>query len=138
VCPPNRAAELRRQRLGTPATGARVAVEVRRVRPSLVEIVLADDETLFKRFGHFYLAGRNVDLLRRNALVALGNVARGDDPEVGAALTAALASGQSMLRAHAVWAAGRLGRLDLLEGLEATEEDPEVQAELALTKGPRS
>ena len=35
-----------------------------------------------------------------------------------------------MLRAHAAWAAARLGRHDLL-ALVAADHDPDVQAELA-------
>ena len=52
--------------------------------------------------------------LRRNALVVLGNVGDGADPEVEAALRRALVDPDPMLRSHAAWAAERLGRSDLL------------------------
>jgi len=77
-------------------------------------MVLASDEELMTRFGHFYLAGRDPDLLRRNALVALGNVGRGEDPSVELALTAGLTSEKPLLREHAAWATAELGRHDLL------------------------
>jgi hypothetical protein len=56
-------------------------------------------------------------------------VADGSQPAVGEALSAALAHPDPLVRGHAVWAAARLGRSDLLARLE-DEEDPGVRAEL--------
>lgn len=124
VCPPNRAAGMRRQRLDSHPHGPSslhghssspgVPVRLGTARPDLVGMVLASDEELMTRFGHFYLAGRDPDLLRRNALVALGNVGRGEDPSVELALTAGLTSEKPLLREHAAWATAELGRHDLL------------------------
>ena len=64
----------------------------------------------------------------------LGNVADGRDPQVVGALRSALAAPDGLVRAHAVWAARRLGRDDLLAGAGRgldTDPDPMVQAELA-------
>ena len=44
-----------------------------------------------------------------------------------------LADRDPLLRVHAVWAAGRLGRHDLLVGVDASE--PEVAEELAAAGG---
>jgi epoxyqueuosine reductase len=161
VCPPNRAVALRatrvhlgrsrpvRQTGGSEsgpadrvahrvAAGAAAEVAVRRgTPPDLVEMVRASDEELMHRYGHFYLAGRDPALLRRNALVALGNVARGSDARVSAAIQAALLSPAPIVRAHAVWAAGRLGLVELLSGPIRHESDPAVRNELAALPPPR-
>jgi epoxyqueuosine reductase len=133
VCPPNRAAAMRRQRLEGPVAPPGVPREPAdsAATPDLAGIVLGSDQELMDRFGHFYLAGRDPDLLRRNALVALGNTARGDEPDVEPALVRGLGSAKPMVRTHAVWAAVRLGRHDLLGGLAVSESDPEVLDELA-------
>lgn len=119
VCPPNRAADMRRARTSGRVSAGAAAEEVEAARPDLVQMVVASDGELMARFGHFYLAGRNPDLLRRNALVALGNVGRGDDPEVERALTVSLAGSSELLKEHAAWAATELGREDLLVGAPA-------------------
>ena len=97
---------------------------------SLVDLLAADDETLLARHGRWYLAGREPRWLRRNALVAVGNVADPTDPEVAGALVRYLGDRDPMLRAHAVWACRRLGREDLLVALVGADE-PEVADEIA-------
>lgn len=110
VCPPNRAAALRRARRGEPAPApADAAPPV-----DLVWIVQASDAQLLDRFGHFYLAGRDASLLRRNALVGLGNVADGREDRVEQALLAGLRDPSAVVREHAEWACRRLDRADLL------------------------
>ena len=69
--------------------------------------------------------------VRRNALVALGNVGDGRDPHVVAALAAHLAPRRPLLRGHAAWAARRLGRDDLLAALAATRTTRSCCEELA-------
>jgi epoxyqueuosine reductase len=133
VCPPNRAASLRRVRLSAGA-GAAGGIEGPPERPDLIEMVVSDDAALMSRFGHFYLAERDPALLRRNALVALGNVGSGSDPRVVEALRVALSHANPLVRGHAVWAAGRLGRADLLEDLVGREADPAVLEELAAAR----
>ena len=98
-----------------------------------VWVLRAKDDDLMDRFGQWYIADRDPTYLRRNALVALGNTAAGDDPAVAGLLEAYLTSDNSILRSHAVWAADRLGRLDLLDGLEAGR-DLLVAEELAAVR----
>ncbi len=74
--------------------------------------------------------------MRRNALIVLGNVGAGDDPSVVEVLARHLEHPDALLRAHAVWAARRLGREDLVMPL-AADPDPLVVAELRATVPPR-
>ena len=67
--------------------------------------------------------------MRRNALVALGNVGQPDDPEVIDTLRQFLAHDDPMLRAHAAGAARALKVNELLE-IAAADPHPLVQAEL--------
>jgi len=97
------------------------------------EVLDATDEELLDRFGRWYIAERDPRFLRRNALVALGNTGQAWDPEVERWLSRWLADRDPLLRVHAVWAAGRLGRHDLLVGVDASE--PEVAEELVAAGG---
>lgn len=101
----------------------------------LVALCEADDERLLERHGRWYIAGRDPAHLRRNALVAIGNVGDPADERVVRVLAAHLAHPSAMVRAHAVWAARRLGREDLLGALVGADE-PEVAAELAAAAPP--
>ena len=70
--------------------------------------------TLMDSLGRWYIPGREPRYVRRNALIVLGNTGDPADPAVVAAVTRALADDDPIVRAHAVWAAARLGRRDLL------------------------
>lgn len=131
VCPPNRA-EDRRPLPATVEPGAEADGEA---RVSLVALLDADDATLLERHGRWYIPKRQARYLRRNALVVLGNTAEGSDPAVTRVLAAHLRSGDPLVRAHAVWAALRLGRTDLLHVVE-DDDDPLVRAELAASVEP--
>lgn len=96
----------------------------------LLDMLAASDDELLDRHGRWYIARRDPMYLRRNALLALGNVAPPDDPAVAAALTDHLGHREALVRAHAVWAVRRLGRDDLLVHLTGAD-DPLVMAELA-------
>jgi epoxyqueuosine reductase len=122
VCPPNR------RWTGRAAPADRAPHEGAWV--DVLDLLAADDATLLARHGRWYLADREPRWLRRNALIVLGN--RGDpaDPAVEHALRTYLRHPDPVLRAHAAWAADRLGRADLLE-LVAADPSPEVRAELA-------
>jgi epoxyqueuosine reductase len=97
----------------------------------VMEVLTADDDHLLDRFGRWYLAERDPRWLRRNALVILGNIASTPvDEPVLEVLRHYLSHRDPMLRAHAVWAAGRLGRPDLVSAL-VDDPDPDVRAELA-------
>ena len=126
VCPPNRRQARQAVHLSSPA---------RRPWVPLLEILAADDDTLLDRYGVWYIPGREARYLRRNALIALGNSADGTDADVVAAVSAALAADDEIVRSHAVWAAKRLGLTDLLVQLV---DDPSsaVAAELARDVSP--
>jgi epoxyqueuosine reductase len=94
----------------------------------VAELLDADDVALLDRHGRWYVPGRDPRWLRRNALVVLGNVGDGADDATVARLRRFLADPDPILRAHAVWAAARLGRHDLLP---VRDPDPAVADELA-------
>ena len=98
----------------------------------LLDLLAADDETLLREYGRWYLADRNPVWLRRNALIALANAVHDDPPlrmePVIAMLRAHLHHAEPMLRAHAVWACTRLGLQHMLPQHDA---DPDVADELA-------
>ncbi len=52
----------------------------------LLELLGAGDDELLDRYGRWYIPGRDPRWLRRNAVVALGNVGDGSDPAVVDAL----------------------------------------------------
>ena len=107
VCPPNRAHD-RRQPPPPPGPEQEPWVE-------LVELLETPDDELLRRFERWYVPRRQARYLRRNALVALGNVGDRDDPAVARVLARALADEDPLVREHAEWAAARLGRRDLVE-----------------------
>ncbi|MDG2262092.1 MAG: tRNA epoxyqueuosine(34) reductase QueG [Actinomycetota bacterium] len=121
VCPPN----VKRIR-STPSTalspGAVTSVD-------LVGLLLSDDDALMDRHGSWYIPRRRAEYLRRNALVALGNVGPAADPGPRSAVQVSLSSPHAVVRAHAVWAAKRLGHDDLL-ALVADDDDEDVIDEL--------
>jgi epoxyqueuosine reductase len=91
-------------------------------------MLTTDDATLLDRYGRWYIAERSPRYLRRNALVVLGNIGDPNDSEVVQLVERYLDDPDGMLRSHAAWAARRLGRSDLVVGLDA---DPAIAAELA-------
>ena len=92
----------------------------------------ADDEAVMSTWGRWYLADRDPRWVRRNALVVLGN---SDAAEVAGSETVRqvladyLRHHDPVLRAHAVWAAARLGLRHLMP---ASDPHPDVQRELVL------
>jgi epoxyqueuosine reductase len=122
VCPVNRLGARRR----APAEAATDAVAT----VDVLDLLTADDEEILARHGRWYIAERDPRYLRRNALVVLGNTADPDDPAVAGVLAQVLHDGDSLLRAHAVWAAARLG-LGALAASCADDPSPEVRAEVA-------
>jgi epoxyqueuosine reductase len=94
---------------------------------SVQKILLADDESLLKEFGAWYIANRDPKWLRRNALVILGNIGDANDELVVELLQKYCNHGDAILRSHAVWAAARLGLNHLLP---VSEDDEIVLAEL--------
>lgn len=123
VCPPNRLDE-RRRPVAKLEADAEPWVD-------LVELLALEDDRLLERYGRWYIPGRDPAALRRNALLALGNVGDARDPAVRAAIDVALRDGRELVRAHAVWAARRLGLAELVREVGA-DRDPSalVRAEL--------
>jgi epoxyqueuosine reductase len=98
------------------------------------EILSASDEELLEHFGAWYIADRDPRYLRRNALVAMANSAPTGDGQAVALIGHYLSDPDPLLRAHAVWAAARIGRSDLL-GEAGDESDPTVREEIESVVG---
>jgi epoxyqueuosine reductase len=129
VCPPNRVAAR-----SAPVPNRRsVNTAVEATHVDLLELLSASDLSLLDRYGRWYIPQRDPRYLRRNALIALGNVAEGSQPEVGATLARYLDGPDDLLRAHAIWAAVRAGRQDLVSRRPGLLDDPSpiVRDELA-------
>ena len=95
VCPWNRGVEKRRA--GEPPRGEPTV--------DLVAWLEADAGELLDRYERLYVPRRDPRYLKRNALVALGNVG---GPEHAAALEPYAEGGDELLREHAAWALDRL------------------------------
>jgi epoxyqueuosine reductase len=99
VCPWNRGVEKRREGQAPP-TGATPHV-------SLVEWLSTDGDDLVRRYERLNVPRNDPRFLRRNALVALGNVGTEDDDELASPF---LESDDDLLREQARWA------IELLRG----------------------
>ncbi len=99
ACPLNKVADRRSPPAASAQSGS---VE-------LLAILTASDETLLTRFGRWYVPERNPRYLRRNALVALGNVGDPAHPGTVEALRSWSGSDDELLAEHGRWAAARLG-----------------------------
>jgi epoxyqueuosine reductase len=97
VCPPNKVDDRRHP----PTSGADGWVE-------LVELLDATDDELFDRHGRWYIPERDIRYVRRNALVALGNVGRRDDAATVAVLDRYRTADDELLAEHASWALDQL------------------------------
>jgi epoxyqueuosine reductase len=106
ACPINRVAD-RRSPPPSPEPDSHPHVDI-------LGILGASDAELLAELGRWYIPGRDPRYLRRNALVVLGNVGDGRDPETVATLSRWIAAADEVLAEHARWAAGRLGRDDLV------------------------
>ncbi len=116
--------------------GARANESKRGAAVDVVDMLEMTDDGLMAAFGHWYIPRRKPEYLRRNALVVLGNVGDPDDSRAEAVLRASLASTSAVVVSHALWAARRLGRDDLIEqasavGFVAHDPDGLIAAELA-------
>ena len=128
-CPPTVRLHSRHHARIAPIAGPGAFVDV-------IELLNESNESLLEKYGSWYLAERDPRWLRRNGLIILGNIA----PVGGSALENSVMSPveqvlrrylgdiDPMLRLHALWAAVRLGRRDLVESL-AVDADESVRDE---------
>lgn len=119
ACPVNRLAE-RRQPPPHAAEDALTSVDV-------LDVLDASDEDLLEALGRWYIPNRDPTYLRRNALIVLGNTADPADRHVRAVVHRATNDTHPIIRAHAIWAAARLGYHDLIP---TEDPDPYIQEEI--------
>ena len=100
ACPPSKV-ELRRRRDVNGAHDDDAAVD-------LVGMLEASDDELIERHGRWYIPRRDPRYLRRNALVALGNVGAPDDARTRATVRRLQNGDDALLAEHARWADARL------------------------------
>ncbi len=74
----------------------------------LIELLVATDEELLARHGRWYIPRRDPRYLRRNALIALGNVADPADRDAAATLAHYAAGDDDLLAEHARWGMQRV------------------------------
>jgi epoxyqueuosine reductase len=98
VCPWNRGIEKRRAGSEPPPEAA--------AHVSLVEWLSADGDELVRRYERLYVPRNDPRYLRRNALVAAGNVGGVDERPFVQTLAE---SEDALLREHALWALERMG-----------------------------
>ncbi|MCC5953012.1 MAG: tRNA epoxyqueuosine(34) reductase QueG [Acidimicrobiia bacterium] len=96
----------------------------------LIDLLAASDDVLMARHGRWYIPRREARYLRRNALVALGNVGDPADERVVHVLAEHVAHPDPLVQAHAVWACRRLGLDHLVAGVRDPSH-PLVADELA-------
>lgn len=123
VCPPNRESPV-----------ALRGDEVQSV--PLSWLLSADDEAILAAHGRWYIPNREVDGVRRNALIAWANTVAVDADDCEPLLRRFLEHPNPMLVGHAVWAARRLGRGELADEVvnrRGLASDDLVAAELAAT-----
>ena len=105
------------QEVCPPTTRLSLSKELRDdARPwiDVLELLDMDDATLLTHVDQWYIAERNPDWVRRNALLVLGNIGDRHDENVVNAISRYLEHPDPMLRAHAVWSAARLNLSDLI------------------------
>jgi len=105
------------QEVCPPTTRLSLSKELRDdARPwiDVLELLDMDDATLLTHVDQWYIAERNPDWVRRNALLVLGNIGDRRDENVVNAISRYLEHPDPMLRAHAVWSAARLNLFDLI------------------------
>jgi len=124
VCPWNRFARVGRRMLLS-SRGEIAGIPLK----DLLELTPARFAEVFRgtAIKRIKLAG-----LLRNACVAAGN---SGDPSLAGAVARLASHASPVVRAHAVWAARRLGAADQLGAARAAERDPEVLAEYAAAGG---
>ncbi len=101
-------------------------------RVDLAALLAKTDGELLDEYGHFYLPRRRPAVLRRNALIALGNTGGADAVAI---LAGYLGHHDAVLRLHAAWALGRIGGDEagvILSAAREAETNGDVRAEIDL------
>ena len=78
----------------------------------VVELLEMDDDELLGTVDWWYVAERNPDWVRRNALIVVGNTGNPRSESVRRVMRRYVEHPDPLLRAHAVWACARLGYHD--------------------------
>jgi epoxyqueuosine reductase len=122
VCPWNKFAQGSRE--------ARLAQREEFAAPPLAELARLDDAAFRARFAGTPVKRTGRDRFRRNVLIAIGN---SGDPALAGEAVRLLDDASPLVRAMAVWAAGRLLPRDALADLAAryrgSESDADVRGE---------
>jgi epoxyqueuosine reductase len=100
-----------------------------------VALLEMTDAQILDRWRRWYIHDREPRWVRRNALIVLGNTGDRASQRVRRVIEAALVSDDAMIRAHAVWAAARLGFVELLPN---DDPDSDVRHELHSLPSPRA
>jgi epoxyqueuosine reductase len=87
----------------------------------------APDEELLGSLGRWYIPNRDPKYLRRNALIVLGNIGDPSDDDTKQAIERATHHDDAIIRAHAIWAAARLGYHHMIPD---HDDHPDVQVEI--------
>ena len=95
------------------AGGAPVGREGSRV--DVLAMLALDDGALDEAVERWWVESRDMAWVRRNLLIVLGNIGDPRDEEVRTAVRVHLAHPRPEVRAHALWAAARLGLADVVE-----------------------
>ncbi|MBU3703329.1 MAG: tRNA epoxyqueuosine(34) reductase QueG [Ilumatobacteraceae bacterium] len=135
VCPPStRSVRVSLSRRGDESHLVATADHAAMTTADPVAILSMTDGEIMSRFGRWYIHDREARWVRRNALIVLGNRARPDDAAAQNAIVQGLADDDPFVRAHAVWAAARVGHVDLLPDDDPSET---VREELRHLPAPR-
>ncbi len=114
-----------------PPGGQRLSISTdSRGTVDLVDLIESTDDEIRTKYGRFYFPKNDPNFLRRNALVALGNVG---GPAQVASIAECLEHRSPRIRGHAAWALGQLGGREAAESLQhaaAREKDQQVLEEL--------
>lgn len=99
----------------------------------LIELIQMDKRKFKEKFGAGAFVWRGMNILKRNAIIALGNLKREEALDVLADISG---HPSPMLRAHAAWAIGRIGgsrAAGILQDMLDRERDADVRAEAEIS-----
>ncbi|MDW7673711.1 MAG: tRNA epoxyqueuosine(34) reductase QueG [Bacillota bacterium] len=99
---------------------------------NLIEMLTMNNKEFAKSFGVTAAGWRGKTVLQRNAIIALGNWG---SKEAIPSLVKALGDQRPVIRAHAAWALGKIGGIEveiILKGAQEQEENLEVLKEITM------